>query len=706
MRNIICHCRLPAPIKPNPLADILWSKRTASQASKPHERPALLYSRSVWPLRWLLAFSVFWVTLFGCWVAPVWAEFSLWPVRFKAAASPWRVWGFLGIQLTDNMMRGKKATFDQVDTINVNINKNFTGYLWKPWVLQWNTSVNLGGTTTQRIVYLSQNDKDTGSETLTRSVNVGFDFTVLPESRFPLKVTYSRTSDDNSEGEGSFGQANLKEVFGLNQDYRNSEGDLRVVLRLDHNRDVMGSKNNYGMFGVSVPSIDRLKGKYSMNTVSLGISKQFEDQTADLFMKHSMAKSAMQGTSATNQEDSAMLNHALSGGKTWSVNSLSNYSRIQTATQTNQKEEAFFIAKQFGSSAFWRSEDVPLYLSGSTRVNTSSQQFSMLGGAPTKNRSASVVTGGNYQFSPEMTVNTSLNANYEENEAPTKFTVNQDATQTLSANYSPERIPLGAYMHNWYVSGTLTSHQAKKFRQNNTANNGVGQTLMRDVELDSQTALNVSLNQTAFSNHVSARKPLHGINHSLNGRIIRMDSDAKLLVDATLSDTRSLGDILNNTQALNMQFSAESPVSSGMSMQGHLTSQLNRTSSHGVVVTGYFSSADLMFQLRELFDVTGLSYTSKLQINVTSQFLPFGSLMGDYPKIENKSWWNFLDFGVGKLSARMTLGVTEIHTKDRPFERTGLFLFQLQRFFDTTFTQWSLPDVLLPPINKREKEDD
>ncbi len=652
----------------------------------------------------LLVFSLFW---FGLFVAvPAWAEFKIWPVRFKSKVAPWRVWGYSGYQLTSSMIKDQKSNIDQMTTTNVNLMKSAKGYIWRPWVLMWNAQGMIGATSNQRIVWTSANTTDTDSDSLARSFAGGFDFTVLPESRFPFKAYYNRSLDDSTEGENNVGQATVRETVGFSQDYKNKEGDFQVALRLDHSRDLLGSKNITGLYGVSVPSVDHLHGRYTLDTLSLGISKLFEQQTVDLYFKRSLAQSEFQGETNTSLDDTVVLNHSLNGGKRWAVNSLGNYSSIHTTSQAISKAEAFSTNQQLGNSLFWRSESMPLFLSGSTRVGVDTQEILPGSGGKAIARNISVVAGGNYQFSPATSLNFSVNANYQENETPTRFMIAQDSTQSLSANYSPERNPWGAFMHNWFASSAINLHEAMGSFPAKSFNAGVGQSLTKELPLSEAMLMNFSLNQTGFTNHVSDIKPIYGVNHTFSGTVTNYAGNSKVYLDLSLSDFHSFGDLVNNNQAISTQVSIEGLTANKLNWQGHLTSQWTRASEYGQIVVGVFSSADLMLNKQNLFDFRGLSYTSKLQIDAANQYLPVGNLVGSIAQSESRSWWNFLDFGVGKLSARMTLGVTETQGKYTPFERTGLFLFQVQRFFDTTFTSWSLPSFLRSPITMRDKEDD
>lgn len=672
-----------------------------------HERHTIFFwSRLFCSHRVLVAIVVFWMVLFG--IGPVMAELSLWPVKFKAQASPWRVWGSSGYQLTSNMNKDRKSSLVQVSTSNVNLSRNFQGYVWKPWVVRWNTSMIVGGTSMQNKVYTSPNDQDSDSDSLARNVYGGLDFTVLPESRFPFKVYYNRTSADSSEGTGTHGgQGTMREGLGFSQDYKNQEGDLRMVLRLDHSRDVMGSKNIAGMYGVSMPSIDQKSGFFNSDTLSLGITKTFEGHFVDLAGKHYVTENAFEGTKTVSQDDSVIFNHAMTGSKVWSASSLGNFSKLHTVAQSTQRDEGFFSTWQLGNFASWRSEEMPLMLSNSVRVGSNTQQYASDGAGKAITRHVSLVTGGNYQVSPAMAVNAAVTGNYQESETPGRLLITQDSSQFMSANYSPERVPMGAFMHNWFVTSAINAQESMGSRPVQTLNVAGGQSLTQDVDLGNARLLNFSANQVSFMNHSADIKPLFGITHSLNGRYSQINSVGKSFLDLALTDSHALGDTVNNAQALNTQVSIEGILLQKTTWRGHLTSQATRGSAKGAIVTGLFSSADIQVQHTDLFDVPGLLFTSRLQIDARSQFLPVFNLVGVVAENEFRSWWNFLDFNVGKMSARMTLGVTETQGKTLPFERTGLFLLQVQRFFDTTFTQWSVPDFLLPQfILKREKEDE
>ncbi|MBF0181833.1 MAG: hypothetical protein HQM03_17590 [Magnetococcales bacterium] len=649
---------------------------------------------------------------------PGWAaEFSFWPVRFKGEFTPWRVWGTSGYQIASTMNKDRKSHIAQLSTTNLNLSRGARGFVWKPWVLRWNAMAMLGGTSTQQQVIASPNGQKSSNDSLARNVYGGMDFTVLPESRYPLKVYVNRSASDSSEGNSSSsgvvnsaGQAARHEAFGFSQDYRNQDGDVRANLRLDHTLDLTGRRDQPKLFGLTLPSIHQRETSYGNDVVALSISKRMEEQSIDLALRHSMAKGRSnqdgQSSRGSNQEDSAILNHTLTSGKVWSVNSLGNFSRVHAQSITTQREDAFVRAWQLGNSAFWRSEETPLFLSGSMRFSSNNQTFSQGGKGDATTRQINMVSGGNYQFSPQMAINATFSANHNVSESPTAYLITRNSTQAISANYSPDRIEWGAFMHNWFVTSGLNNHQATDTKPISSLIVSGGQSVTRDHELGNATFLNLGVNQVGNGLYQSDIPPIFTLSHGLNGRITRVSSKGKAYLDVALTDSRSLGNIVANGLGLNTQLSVEGVLLRKTTWQGHVTSRFSRASSLGKTVNGIFSSADLMISHRDLFDIRNLILSSKIQIDANSQFLPLGSLVGLIARQESHSWWNFLDFNVGKFNARVTLGVTETQGDKLPLERTGLFLVQVQRFFDSTFNKLSLPDFLLPTTKKREKHED
>ncbi|MBF0438889.1 MAG: hypothetical protein HQL93_07175 [Magnetococcales bacterium] len=646
---------------------------------------------------------VVWTGLFVA--SPAWGELNLWPVRFKGQLSPWRVWGYSGYQLSSNMIKDQRPSTEHISTTNVNLSRGAKGFVWKPWVVQWNAEVAVGGTTTQRMILASVNNREPDTTSLSRDVSGRYDFTVLPESRFPLKVYYNRLANDVSEGlTMSGGRSSQKDAMGLVQEYKSQEGDLRALARWDHSRDLMGGKNKWGYEGVSIPSLDTIENHYTSDLKSLGVTQIIEGQSVDLQLKRAMDWNQSQGNKARLIDDAAVLSHSVVGGQVWSVNTLGNLSKLHATLNTETQAENFFKTRQLGSSTFWRSEDMPLFVSGSGRVGVSTQEYLPNSDGKVIMRNASLGTGVSYQFTPEVKVDLTLSANYAESESLTNFLVHQDATEILTANYSPVGSPVGDFMHNWYITGGLNNHQTIGTRPLKSANTGIGQSLTRDIPLDNTSILNFSASQTEFMNHATKRNSIYGINHAFGGRYTEQDSSNRTYLDVSLADTRSLGDLISNAQTISSQFSVEGNVEPGGTWQGHLTSQIFRTKDQGKLTTGSNSGINIMYQQSNLFGWQGLTYSSRIQMDATEKAFPLTNLVGSIAKHEGRSWWNFLDFALGNLSGRMTFGVTESHGQQFPFDRTGLFLFQVQRSFDLTFSHWSLPSFLIPPTNTTERE--
>lgn len=654
----------------------------------------------------------------ACYPVVAVAEIEWWPPEMKSYLSPFRVTGASTYRASNRTAKGKRPNTDQISLMTVAVNKMAKGFVWRPWVLQWDAATSVGVTTTKSVVFASSQVGDPGGNvSLDRRLEGNSTIHVLPSSRFPFKASFKRSQDDSSEGR-SEGQARIGNTISLMQSYRNQAQDTNVIFTAERFQGYMGTKNISGVYGVSVPSVNRPESYTDVDTVSVTAQKQVLKHAVDMLGKLVRANQTAQEVTNENQDMVFNVTHRYDGAKNWSVNSMGSFNNARfgvenhptgAAVSARQEQESTMQWQQLNSFGNWRSEQIPVSAMASMRVadsqNSSLSKSSV--GKPTEGWSASramnLMLGGNYDASETLHFGGNMVGNQTGNESRDGETVMQDAALGLQATYSPANKPLGPVTYRWFASAVTNRQMGTDRRARSDLREQMGQSVYKDIPLTDNVGLNLSLNETGFASEVSNTKTLYGVNHSASGRLSHFHDRGRNYAELSSTDTRALGKERNNAQMVNFQLTSDGRMWKDVRWNGSLTSQWSRRSvgdslfgsagggGQGGGQTGAeisrFANANLSLRQQELFGMRQLNFSSTFSSGVMDSLLPLGELIGQVGIAERRSWMNTVEYGIGKVAASITIGGLEVEThkggKDT-LDREGLILFELRRFFDTT----------------------
>ncbi|MEO5349328.1 MAG: hypothetical protein H7836_06755 [Magnetococcus sp. YQC-3] len=249
------------------------------------------------------------------------AELEWWPVEMQARLSPLRVVGTSTYSIANKVAKGRRPNIDQMTMTDINISKMARGFLWRPWVLQWDAAAGVGVSTAQYTVFSAADGLQGGNDALSRRLEGSGTIYVLPESRFPFKAAYRRTQEDSSEGD-PLARARIGDTFSLAQNYQNKEQDLTVAANAEHFQGRMGTKNISGAYGISFPSVDRYTDSTTLDTFSVSTQKRMLKQSVNALGRMVRGNHDTQDVGNSNQDIMFNVNHRYNEAKNWSVDTM------------------------------------------------------------------------------------------------------------------------------------------------------------------------------------------------------------------------------------------------------------------------------------------------------------------------------------------------------------------------------------------------
>lgn len=528
--------------------------------------------------------------------------------------------------------------------LSTTLNASTNTYIWQPWFARVNGS--LGFTTTT-----NTSDSNEASSSGKNVVVTGSgQLSVLSKSKFPFEAHFQRS---NSSVSNDLAVANsyASQRYGFTQRFIKKDGD--AMFGWDRNSQT------------SADNVSDLQ-----DSLQLRLSHRLEKH--QLQFSGDRATNARESTGDNAAQTSFSFQDSYSPSPAISVESLINISQSDYHLQESDNKTQLL---QLSSNAFWRPEDVPLTVTGGFRLfalGTDSTGLST-NGNPTENRlrNASANLGASYEFNQYVRLDGGINANMVDSNGVKTETISINSNQTLSANYSPEAIALGAFKYNWGTSASLGNHT-----QEDTSNQQLAlqftHGLSRSIKLDggSTVAMEVSqglaaaANSNAPDSNASTRRLTHS--GSVSWDLSQQMGAPQLRLSG--SDSRALDGQQEFFQIINFQASSNLPTSGYSSWTGNLTIQATRqggnsTGSDSEPVRGFVtnSGGSISYQNQRFLGNRRLRFGSDLRLNSLA-LLP---LLGGSGDQEAAAWDNRLDYSIGRTQLRVNLQVSSSSAQKR-----------------------------------------
>jgi len=583
-----------------------------------------------------------------------------------AGASPARIqWRLAPILWSGDIGYEARMTRneDQGNTLEQLIIANLRGrsYIWQPWFVQVRGGLGL-------VLSRLHTSNDTGSgvdqSPVTTTGNVGL--TVFPVSRFPFDASYEVTDSRTSGEITSIDYTNKR--LSLRQSYTTPTGGTFMSARYE--RSVLESD----AFGRDrVDSVEaNLSHAFGNHSVQLdaGHSLNERDRTRErTTLERLSLRDSYRPNPRTSIESQAYVN-------TTDYDPGGSGSFAATGTRT----------AQLNSFATWRpSDQSKLYLTGSLRALALETES---GDEQSDSRSLNASLGANYQYSDYTRLLASLSVNESKAGDSDSFSTAESA----GVSYTPAFIALGNYLFSWSASASLANQTTTDEPSRQALTGAVGYNLLRNLPLSGQQHASANFGQTVSNTYDTETGEQIALTSSAG--ISWSRSNDKGLLDyasATLSDSRSWGDLQTEFQLLNVQATRQALLSALSSWSGNVTIQAARQRIRASPDTDAsllaFAESDhrtlsysvnLTYQHQRAFGIRNLRFLALATAN--SQQLEsrrFGDINAPPERVDASLELRF-DYLIGRLIMRLSARTAEIAGR-----RQDQILFRITRYFGT-----------------------
>ncbi|MBF0628368.1 MAG: hypothetical protein HQL91_09105 [Magnetococcales bacterium] len=629
---------------------------------------------------------------------------------------PWTLSGGVGLRSSRTMLKAtdqnNQETQHQYFT-QIRAGKGARGFFMEPYIAQWKTDF-LGGLTLSQTLQNNQTSESEEAKKVNvaaQSLQSNVDLRVFPESNFPFNLYFNRVNSANG-GSAVESVGRLSQKYGVIQQYRDRPSAMNARLQIERRTDSSGDKDGSGLMPMVLPSIRETEDATKANLVNVRIDKQLFDHNLELVGKLANQDGVTLLGKGNTWEKSVVFTHSVSPSEELSINNMSSVSRTRDFKHTfdneavtiRQETDGFVTAnvRQFTSNAFWRSNESPLMINGSLRVqneisddtsttnafNTlSPTQLAVLGFSqndimlansgllPLNNalltalglipsttranqgtsytRTLNSRLGASYRFDEHHSVNGSLTGNNDIREIDTaeNFTSSNLTTyiQTVGYQYDHGPIKLDEYDYNWYSSTALSNTMITGFPTLRQTGERLGHSIGRtfgdpkDREGDFKVTLDGSLGM------LHAKDLTADVTHSLGIGYQTDQEDARSLIDLRLTDSRSLVGAADESQMVNLQFSRNSTSEGTGGLSGNLTfNWMRHLAEDGLQTYTQSSSGSLRYSVSDLMGVPKLRYD--MLTTITASTL---TLFAFTPVQQEISWRNQLTYTIGQLNLRL-----------------------------------------------------
>ncbi len=554
---------------------------------------------------------------------------------------PHRVWGDITTNYRVRQTEGPDATsWRNTGTISA------SSYIYRPWFALVSGSLSLSVDETEFDRQPPVEDEFTTGR---------FQFDLFPPSRFPFSLYAVR--DRSQLEDTTFDRDVTTTRYGARQQYRSRDGMHHYRARYENDRQRSGELDNF-----------------EANRINLAASNQFGRHAFSTDVEFDEVDEKIAGNRADNLSITEL--HTYRDADAFSLENLVSTSR--TENEFGQSLADIDTA-QLNSFLAWRPADVGrLRLTGSLRLSETriSEQLAATPTMPpafneVDRAIANVNQGLIYEYSDNLVLSESLNANYVDNGGEIIFVGNE----SFRASYSGDRITLGLGEYGWSLSSSLTNRHGDIETQQ-TLGNQFRHSLARVRTVKDAYQLRLNLAQALNYDFESALPDERGIDHTFNVSWSDLSSRDQSTVSFGILDSRTYGAEAERRQIYNLQYSGTFRIDRYSRLAGNLTLQQSERSDGEQRTRRTVSNGQLEFSHDRLFGVHNLSLRSKLRLSKqqseTERFI--ADLSAD-PGTET-ALLNALHYRIGKLETRLNVDFVELDG-----ETDRLLRFYLKRSF-------------------------
>lgn len=555
--------------------------------------------------------------------------------------------GTLGVDLRSDRQDGAPARQQRLLTATL----GGATYLYAPWLAVLNGTLGL----TRGTVHSA--DPEAGGES-SQFVTGKLQLSMFPRSRFPAELRYE-VADSRVDASLGGGLDYRSRSFGVTQRYRPADGGFSVSA--SYERRVQDSPDF---------------GQDSQESLLADFSSRWKRHQ----FSASLSRSVNRRGSTGEETDFISLigRHSAAWAPALSLESTVNW--VHSGDQLISGDRSLTMA-QASSLAVWRSEAMPLTLTGSFRALSVQGD----GGGAGGNLAAGV--GATYELSSKLRLHASLTATRFDGQTALS------SVGALSGAYQGDQHDWGGTQWSWNSSASLGAARTNA-RSESGLSTQLGHVLSR-AWITGAATWSVSLSQSAsvaLANRTQLpNEPLNadGLNRALTQTLALSWSMPGAQGNAfgrlSLADARQFDAERAHFSLLNFQLSGTHDIDRRRSWTGDITLQRAVQQALPVPVVGgstlpalherqHSASGELAWRHLAMFDVPRLNFSSRLRVALDTQLQAEALL--PLPQRETLSWENRLDYRVGRLDSSLALRWSRVDQR-----RFTLLMWRLQRSF-------------------------
>ncbi|MDH3635704.1 MAG: hypothetical protein OES20_13475 [Gammaproteobacteria bacterium] len=552
---------------------------------------------------------------------------------------PVRVWGELS---------SAYRVRESVDGDSENTNWLNTGtisassYIWRPWFALVNGSLSLS---------VEENEDEGQGKSQDEFATGDFYFSLFPTSRFPFRAYYIEGRDQFDNNSLRFDIETTE--YGVSQQYRSLDGRHNYLAEFENNQQDNSERNNFTAESLLLSADDRI-GDHVLETdlKRATVDSRSSDERAETY--------------------SITLDHFYGDKTNWSIENL-----LSTSSTENDFSESSndIETSQLSSFASWHPRNrKDLKLTGSLRLSETRQQqqsddVMVTDAGESEAETANLNQGLVYDYSDNLQLSESINANYFEDESRDLFTANE----ALAARYTSDRVGTGLGDYGWSAGTAYNNVHGDVEREHSLATQ-FSHSLLNDYSNAGEYQLRSNLTQSFTYTSQSEREDEKSIDHSYSITWSNTALKQQNLVRLFISDSRSLNRDDDNFQLVNLQYTGANSITRYSQLSGNATLQYSRQETEGMQSEQTVSNGQLEYRRSRVFQLPGMFFISLLKLSERQSETE--RLIEDNDSAKQASWENSLLYRIGRLEAQLDIDFIKI---GNDYDR--LFMFQLTRSF-------------------------
>jgi len=554
-------------------------------------------------------------------------------------SGPVRVWGELS---------SAYRVRESVDGDSENTNWLNTGtisassYIWRPWFALVNGSLSLS---------VEENEDEGQGKSEDEFATGDFYFSLFPTSRFPFRAYYIESRDQFDNNSLRFDIETTE--YGVSQQYRSLDGRHNYLAEFENNQQDNSERNNF---------------------IAESLLLSADDRIGDHVLETDLKRDTVDSRSSDERAEtySITLDHFYGDTTNWSIENLLSTS----ATENDFSESSNDIeTSQLASFASWHPRNrKDLKLTGSLRLSETRQQqqsddVMATDAGESEAETANLNQGLVYDYSDNLQLSESINANYFEDESRDLFTANE----ALAARYTSDRVGTGLGDYGWSAGTTYNNVHGDVEREHSLATQ-FSHSLLNDYSNAVEYQLRSNLTQSFTYTSQSEREDQKSIDHSYSITWSNTALKQQNLLRLFISDSRSLNRDDDNFQLVNLQYTGANSITRYSQLSGNATLQYSRQQTEGMQSKQTVSNGQLEYRHSRVFQLPGMFFTSLLKLSERQSETE--RLIEDNDSATQVSWENSLLYRIGRLETQLDIDFIKIGDD---YDR--LFMFQLTRSF-------------------------